>query len=88
MMKMLWLLLPALAGCISAEESDRSFITSCSQIELDPSRGFLYAFCSSLSSEKVDHVSQVDLNGCLAWGPVNGPEFMKDSENELFPAEG
>lgn len=86
-MKGQWLLLAALAGCISAEaRQDRSFMTVCSELELDPSRGLLNAFCSSQSSGKADHVSQVDLNGCLGWGPTSDFEPIPSVENELYPA--
>lgn len=63
-------------------------MTSCSEIELDPNRGLLNAFCPSQSSEKVDHVSQVDLNGCLGWGPSGKAGDIDLLKNKLVPADG
>lgn len=87
-MKGLWLLLPALAGFVSGELERHNFMTSCSEIGLDPNRGLLNAFCLSQSSEKADHISQVDLNGCLGWGPSGKVEDLDLPKNRLVPSDG
>lgn len=87
-MKGLWLVLPALAGFVSGELERRNFITSCSEIELDPNRGLLNAFCSSKSSRKADRVSQVDLNGCLGWDSSTRVEDLDLPRNKLLPKDG
>lgn len=88
-MKGFLLLLPALAGCVFGELERRNFMTSCSEIELDPDRGLLNGFCSSKSNEKANHVSQVDLNGCLGWGPFGKfDELGLSPKNKLVPADG
>lgn len=85
-MKAQWLLLPALTGCVSAELKGRNFMESCHDVDLIR-RGALYATCSAKDKQWDEAEVQLDLNGCLGWGPSEDLEKVNSLGNELFPSK-